>query len=116
LFKCARKETFHWYLCRILPDSWLVRSSKVKVSPSMEQRWSVLWLMLMCPNWLPSLELVTVQATTVCAVDHTVQGSFTCFHLRKYLLWVVNKLQKCLASSNTRIKETQKLFRNSRMV
>ena len=115
LSRCVAKETFHSFSCKISLDLWLVKNSKVKVLQSMEQRWSAQSQQPMCQRLQPLLVRVMELEIMACAVEHTVQDSFTCFHLPKFQLWAVSKLLRSSAWSSIKIKETRQKSRNSRM-
>jgi 3-methylcrotonyl-CoA carboxylase beta subunit len=82
---CVVKEKSRWCFCKISPVSWWAASTRTKALPAMARRWSPRWPPRKCLNSPSSLAAVTAQATTACAVEHSILGFYGCGRMRAYV-------------------------------
>ena len=78
LWSCAVNVESHWCSFKTSRDSWLVRPTRLEVSPKMGRNSSLLSLVSTFQN-SPSLSVaLMVQAITACVAVLTIQGSSSC--------------------------------------
>ena len=115
LLSYVLKEKFLLSSFKTSPASWLVKSLNRRVLPRMEQRWWVLYQTSMDQRSLLYLVLHMVLEITVCVVELSTQGSYSCCLQQKFQWWEELKPPRYLHWSNTRTKVCLKKSKSSKI-